>query len=407
SFTKSNASLPSLTTEEVVFLGYGIDDPAYSDYDGVDVDGKVILIYQGEPMTLDSVSHISGSKELSEWATDWRKKLRAAKSKGVTTVLFIERNVKFWTTRYAYRLTNPTLMIAHKDQSQEFANSLYISPDVAKNIIGKRYEKVLETRDNINATGQPAHVELKCKIEIRQAEQRLDVSGENVLGFIEGSDPDLKNELLVVSAHYDHLGKRGGDIFNGADDNASGTSALMELAQAFAEAKKQAQGPKRSVLLMAVSGEEKGLLGSEHYVYDPRFPLEQTVANINIDMIGRVDRHHQDNPQYIYVIGADRLSTQLHDIIVEQNETYTNLFLDYTYNEEDDPNRYYYRSDHYNFAERGIPAAFFFSGTHKDYHRKTDTAEKLDYDRMQSIARLAFHTVWELANRPDRIVVDK
>ena len=226
--------------------------------------------------------------------------------------------------------------------------------------------------------------------------------GVNILAYIEGIDPDLKDEVIVITAHFDHIGTRGDDIYNGADDNASGTSGVMEIAQAFHEAKLRGFGPKRSVLCMLVTGEEKGLLGSMYYAEHPVFPLENTVANINIDMIGRMDEKH-DNPDYTYVIGADRLSTDLHEINEAVNKKYTKLELDYTYNAKNDPNQFYYRSDHYNFAKRGIPAIFFFSGTHKDYHRPTDTVDKIMFEKAANIARLAFHTGWELANREERI----
>ena len=229
--------------------------------------------------------------------------------------------------------------------------------------------------------------------------------GVNVLGFIEGIDPARKDEIVVITAHYDHLGTRGNDIYFGADDNASGTSAVLEIAQAFSEAKINGEGPARSVLCMLVTGEEKGLLGSQYYTENPVFPLENTIANINIDMIGRTDTLHKHS-NYTYVIGSDRLSTELHEINETANKRYTKLDLDYTYNLDSDPNRFYYRSDHYNFAKKGIPAIFYFSGVHEDYHRPTDTPDKLMYDKAETIAKLAFHTAWELANRKDRIKVN-
>jgi Zn-dependent M28 family amino/carboxypeptidase len=233
------------------------------------------------------------------------------------------------------------------------------------------------------------------------------IDGANVLGYIEGSDSVLKKEIVVVTAHYDHLGKRGEEIFRGADDDGSGTSGVIEIAEAFAIAKKQGNGPRRSVLCMTVTGEEKGLLGSNYYTHYPIFPLENTVVDINIDMIGRVDEPHKDNPNYIYVIGADRLSSDLHNINERMNANYTKLTLDYTYNAESDPNRYYYRSDHYNFAEKGIPAVFFFNGTHPDYHRTSDTIDKINFEMLAKRTQLAFFTAWEIANRKDRIIVDK
>ena len=229
------------------------------------------------------------------------------------------------------------------------------------------------------------------------------VKGENVLGYIEGSD--LKDELVIITAHYDHLGKHDSLIYNGADDDGSGTVATLEIAEAFMLAKKEGKGPRRSVLIMPVSGEEKGLLGSKYYTDNPVYALENTVANLNIDMIGRVDEYHE-NPDYVYLIGSDRLSTELHEISERVNEKHFNLELDYTFNAKDDPNRYYYRSDHYNFAKNNIPVIFYFNGVHEDYHKTTDTVEKINFEKIEKISRLVFLTAWELANREDRPLVD-
>jgi hypothetical protein len=230
------------------------------------------------------------------------------------------------------------------------------------------------------------------------------IKGENVLGFIEGTD--LKEELIIITAHYDHLGKHEEKVYNGADDDGSGTVATLEIAEAFMLAKKEGSGPRRSVLIMPVSGEEKGLLGSKYYTDHPIYPLENTVANLNIDMIGRVDDWHE-NGDYVYLIGADMLSQELHDISEQTNDQYIGLELDYTFNAEDDPNRYYYRSDHYNFAKNNIPVIFYFNGVHEDYHKVTDTVEKIDFNKIQTITRLVFLTAWELANRDERIQLNK
>ena len=229
------------------------------------------------------------------------------------------------------------------------------------------------------------------------------VRGENVLGYIEGTD--LKNELIIITAHYDHLGKHDSLIFNGADDDASGTAGALEIAEAFMLAKKEGNGPRRSILVMPVSGEEKGLLGSKYYTDNPVYPLKKTVANLNIDMIGRIGDFHT-HPNYVYLIGSDMLSTELHNISEEVNKKYTKLELDYTFNKEDDPNRYYYRSDHYNFAKNNIPVIFYFNGIHEDYHKPTDTIEKLDFEKIRKISKLIFLTAWELANRTERIKLD-
>ena len=226
------------------------------------------------------------------------------------------------------------------------------------------------------------------------------IRGENVLGFIEGSD--LKEELIIITAHYDHLGKHDSLIFNGADDDASGVAGAMEIAEAFMLAKKEGKGPRRSILIMPVSGEEKGLLGSKYYTDNPVYPLNNTIANLNIDMIGRLDDWHSTG-NYVYLIGSDRLSYDLHNINEEVNTKYTKLELDYKYNDEEDPNRYYYRSDHYNFAKNNIPVIFYFNGVHEDYHRPSDTIEKLDFSKIKTISKLVFLTAWELANREEKI----
>ncbi|MBV6647467.1 MAG: M28 family peptidase [Cyclobacteriaceae bacterium] len=226
-------------------------------------------------------------------------------------------------------------------------------------------------------------------------------SSENVLGFLKGREkPD---EVLVIAAHYDHIGIIDGEINNGADDDGSGTSAVLEIAEAFALASKKGNRPRRSILFMTVSGEEKGLLGSRYYTDHPIFPLANTVTNLNIDMIGRVDDKHVGKPNYIYLIGADKLSQELHDLAIEVNEETTKLDLDYTYNDENDPNRFYYRSDHYNFAKNDIPVIFYFNGTHADYHRPTDTIEKIHFEKMLNITKYVFYTAWEIANREDRV----
>ena len=185
--------------------------------------------------------------------------------------------------------------------------------------------------------------------------------------------------------------------------------AILEIAEAFKLAEKAGHGPKRSILFLHVTGEEIGLHGSQFYSENPLIPLKNTVANLNIDMIGRVDKRYAktDIKDYIYIIGADRLSTELHYISEAVNESTSKLKLDYTYNDENDSNRYYYRSDHYNFAKHNIPVIFYFNGEHEDYHLPTDTPDKIDYDLLEKRTKLIFATAWQLANQPNRIRVDK
>jgi hypothetical protein len=403
----NNPSVPSKLIEanEVVFLGYGIDDKAYSDYKKTDVKDKVIMIYAGEPLKKDSTSYISKSKTLSNWSTNVQKKLETAYKYGVKAVLIIDPNLSK-NIQENRRLFSRNIVGDVEKPDGRLANNIYISPDMAREIIGINAEKLKKIREKIQK-GKARSLILPCTLRVEMDKYFKQLISNNVIGLVEGTDPVLKNEIVVVSAHYDHLGKQGESIYHGADDNGSGTSTVLEIAQAMTEAKKKGIGPRRSVMLMLMTGEEKGLLGSKYYVTFPLLPLEKTVADVNIDMVGRVDEKYKDNPNYIYVIGADKLSTDLHNINEEANRTYTNLTLDYTYNDENDPNRYYYRSDHYNFAERGIPAIFYFNGTHDDYHRPSDTIDKINFEKMAKIGQLAFYTTWDIANRDERLKIDK
>lgn len=232
------------------------------------------------------------------------------------------------------------------------------------------------------------------------------VATENVVAIIEGSEkPD---EYIVISSHLDHIGIHDGQINNGADDDGSGTVSMLEIAEAFQKAVEDGKGPKRSIVFLHVTGEEKGLLGSKYYTDNPLYPLANTIANLNIDMVGRTDpKRKSSNPDYIYLIGSDRLSTELHELSEKVNKSTVNIELDYTFNAHDDPNRFYFRSDHYNFGKNNIPVIFYFNGTHADYHKPTDTVEKIEFDLMKTRAQLIFATAWELANRKNRIKMNK
>ena len=242
---------------------------------------------------------------------------------------------------------------------------------------------------------QPMELNIKGKM----------VKTENVAAIIEGSE--FPDEYIVISSHLDHVGIQNGMIHNGADDDGSGSVSLLEIAEAFQEAAAAGQGPKRSILFLHVTGEEKGLLGSAYYANNPLYPLANTMVNLNLDMIGRLDPKREDkDPNYIYLIGADKISQELHDISEATNKRYTQIKLDYTFNDDKDPNRFYYRSDHYNFAKKNIPVIFYFNGTHEDYHAPGDTPDKINYEMLAKRSQLIFHTAWELANRNDRIKIN-
>ncbi len=402
--TSNNQQMPDIKASQVVFMGYGIDDNIYSDYKKNNVKDQIIMINKGEPSDKNGKSIITGKEELSEWSSDINRKLKVAKLKGVKLVLIIEDDIKKVSENNRSELLSGNMELGnHLNKSINTANHIFISSTVAKAIIGKNEDKILKAREKY-AKGKPESITLKTDISINMSKEVSLLEGQNVIGYIKGNTkPD---EYVIVSAHYDHLGKRGDEIFNGANDNGSGTVTLLEMAQACQQAVMEGNPPQRSIVFLWVCGEEKGLLGSKYYSENPIFALEKTVANINIDMVGRIDEKYRDNPDYIYIIGSDRLSTDLHKINESVNQKYTQLTLDYTYNDTADPNRYYERSDHYNFALKGIPAIFYFNGTHEDYHRTTDDIEKISFEAMANTGKLIFHTLWELANRNDRIVID-
>jgi hypothetical protein len=291
------------------------------------------------------------------------------------------------------RLPSPEERAESRNRSMQ---AFYLTTQGLSKLAGRRGARML-------LKPRARGVKVGISIEVTPREKR--VQAENVLAYVEGTD--LGEELVVITAHYDHIGVEDGVVYNGADDDGSGTVALLEIAQAFMAAKSEGYGPRRSILVMPVSGEEKGLLGSRYYSDNPVFPLEQTVSNLNIDMIGRVDSAHSASPPYVYIIGSDRLSSDLHAVNEEANSEHLGIALDYTFNAEDDPNRFYYRSDHYNFARKGVPSIFYFSGVHEDYHQPGDDVEKIRFDLLEARARLVFHTAWLLATRNERIRTDK
>lgn len=357
--------------KELVFLEYGIDDKNYSNYSGVDVAGKIVVIKEGTPADV---------KIDAGWGS-WRRKLEAATNNNALAIITIQEDFDKSVGVIRSYIENPKMSLHNKgNKPKTNIPNLFISKDALI-----KYSK-FEEKKGFNST-------VKVALDFKTTEI---LSSENVLGYLEGTD--LKAELLIITAHYDHIGYDNGQVCNGADDDGSGTVALLEIAEAFAKAKQDGKGPRRSILFMTVSGEEKGLLGSDYYTQNPIYPLANTIANLNVDMIGRKDTLHTTD-QYVYLIGADRISNDLHTISEQVNAKTIKFELDYTYNHPKDPNMFYYRSDHYNFAKNGIPVIFYFSGIHEDYHKPTDDVEKILFPKLEKITQLIYYTAWELVNR--------
>lgn len=397
-FFASRSYLPENLEGDWVFAGYGIQREGYDNLEGLEVAGKNVLILPDTPEG-PAAANMSTIR-------DWRYRTSTLEELGARNVIILLNEE--WYGRLS-RIARRQALSTEAPEAGQMA-VLYASAqlgDALLNAVKGKRKKL--TSALANEAKPPSLKFQKLKIDYQANVENEQLAPTNVLGFLEGTDK--KDEVLVITGHYDHIGVNSrGEINNGADDDGSGTTGVLEVAEAFALAAEQGYRPRRSILFMTVSGEEKGLLGSAYYADHPVYPLENTVVNLNMDMIGRIDPKYQqraDSANYIYLIGSDKLSSELHALSEEVNDTYSQMTLDYTYNDENDPNRFYYRSDHYNFAKNGIPVIFYFNGTHEDYHRPTDTVEKIRYEKAARVARLVFHTAWEIANREDRITVDK
>lgn len=366
---------------EVVYAGYGVIDSTYNSYGNANVAGKAVLVMEGGPAGLKG-----GTGRFSSTGT--AAKVNNARMKGASALFIVSTALapslftnRMYVSLYRDTQSPPTYMISEK---------------TAELIVGTGWSDMKESLK----TTRPDPKAFKAEIAVSLEKKIQTLSSANVLGFVEGTDK--KDEYLVITAHYDHLGKRGDVIYYGANDDGSGTVTVLELAEAFVKAKAEGKGPRRSIIFMTVSGEEKGLWGSAYYASHPTVTPEKITANLNVDMVGRVDidRKAMDSLNYVYVVGDDKISSESKVLVQQVNSKYLQLGLDYKFNDPKDPQRIYYRSDHYNFAKIGVPIIFFTDGvTRPDYHRPTDTVDKINFPLLAKRAKLVFYTAWEMANR--------
>lgn len=399
----------SFKAEKIVFAGYGIDDELYSDYTHLDVKNKVVIFYKGEPKKNDKyIVSVNGKSSVwSDGTNGLIKKLETAKEKGAIGALIIDAKQSIFTQQSIKRSKKASVFNPSQDAEANRLNLILISHAYAKRMIGLDFE-------NINSIASKSGLlngfEISLPLDISYNYNKYSdvVNASNVIGIIEGTDK--KDEYVFLTAHYDHLGKQNGVIYNGADDDGSGTCAVLQMATAFAKAKQEGKGPRRTIVFMTVSGEEKGLWGSEFYSNNPVFPLEKTSVDLNTDMIGRIDteRKTADSLNYVYVVGHDKISSELPLINEAANNKSTRLVLDYKFDDPNDPERIYYRSDHYNFARKGVPVLFFYDGMLlADYHQPTDDVELINWPLYEKRAQMIFYTAWEMANRNDMLKRDK
>ncbi|MBE7173702.1 MAG: M28 family peptidase [Williamsia sp.] len=398
----------NISAQKIVFVGYGIADSVYNDYTGIDVKDAIVVYALGEPRQEgQSAAPAPGGR--GGFSRADARKMQTAISKGAAAVLVLSpRMATIDATMAASQRRSNLYPAGRQGTGSDALNTATISQGLFKELFGNEFAdtawKKFTNSEKFTAADYKTvnkPVVFSCQ---KSSEEKANSS--NVLAVLEGTDK--KDEYVFLTAHYDHLGLRNGVIYHGADDDGSGTVSVLEMAEAFAKAKAEGNGPRRTIVFMTVSGEEKGLWGSAYYGDHPLFPLEKTTVDLNTDMVGRLDpnRTNGDSTNYVYVIGDDKLSSDLKSISETANNKYTKLELDYKYNDPKDPQRIYFRSDHYNFARKGVPILFYFDGIHADYHRPSDTVDKINFDVMQKRVRFIFHTAWEMANRNDMLKRD-
>jgi Zn-dependent M28 family amino/carboxypeptidase len=404
----------------LVFAGNGwfIKSKEIDAYKGVDPAGKIAVIFGTPNQSPRGIMR----GEMGKQGEDYINANDYARQKGVVGLIYIPdfNYLANWQrTRQRIMERGSTVVAKFQTPTSAPLPTIVISPEIANALFAGEKQSATGIFNASYGTTVPAPFAMSDskKITLSLANNTETVPTQNVVAVWEGSDPLLKPEYVALGAHYDHVGygcmPAGNDtLCNGADDDGSGTTALLGMAEALS---KSPTRPKRSVLFVWHCGEEKGLWGSRYFTEFPTVPLDKIVAQINIDMIGRSRKEGDTNsrnaeltgPNAIYLIGSTMMSTELGELVNAVNQSYLNLTFDTKYDDPRDPNRFFFRSDHYNYARKGIPIIFFFDGTHEDYHRPGDTADKIDYEKMEKVTRTIYMTAWEVANRPARLKVDK
>jgi len=407
-------------TAPLVFAGNGwfVKAKNIDAYKGIDAKGKIAVIVgtpDGFPRGITRAD-ISGKR-----GEDWMNASEYAAKQGAVGIVTIPdfQYLANWE-RNRTRVTERGVTVVEKFQATSPAQlpSIIIAPRVANALFQGEKQTATALFESVYSgnIAEPFELTAEKKMSLKVATKTETIATQNVVAVFEGSDPVLKNEYVALGAHYDHVGiglpLNGDSIYNGADDDGSGTTALLAMAEALAKAAKR---PKRSVLFVWHAGEEKGLWGSRYFTDYPTVPLNKIVTQINIDMIGRSKKEGDTNPRNknlsgpneVFVIGSKMMSTELGELTETVNKDYLNLAFDYRFDDPTDPNRFFFRSDHYNYAKKGIPIVFFFDGEHEDYHRPGDEVQKIDFAKMEKITRTVYMLLWEVANRATRPVVDK
>ena len=414
------ASTAGSATGQLVFAGNGwyIKSKNIDAYKDMDAKGKIAVIFASPNSFPRGLTRADLSGKQGE---DWIGATEYASKQGVAGIIYVPdfQFLANWN-RNRQRTLERGNTVVEKFQTQGAARipSITVSPELATSMFAGEKLGASTIFDRIYSGGDvPASFAMNPDktLTLNIVVKNDTIGTQNVVAVWEGRDPVLKDEYVALGAHYDHIGlgtQKGDFIYNGADDDGSGTTALLAMAEALAHASLH---PKRSILFVWHAGEEKGLWGSRYFTDYPTIPLDRIVTQLNIDMIGRsrkegdTDPRNKDlsGPNDIYVIGSKMMSSELGELSETVNKSFLNLNFNYRYDDPTDPNRFFFRSDHYNYARKGVPIIFYFDGVHEDYHQPGDSADKIDYSKMEKVTRTIYMTLWEIANRPVRPKVDK
>lgn len=413
--TLTQASVPA---SNLVYVSHGwvVKSKNVNAYQGIDVKDKIIVVTGGLPKGVTQ-----GDLQQGKPGVDWFTPMQYAQANGARAIITVGtfNDLANWqATRW--RQTERGSINYGAEPAQSSVPTITASPRMINAIF--QGEKASGASIFTKAVQQdfvePFDLKIAKKISLNVALKNDIVYTQNVVGILEGSDPVLKNEYVAIGAHYDHVGMNpfapGPDkIWNGADDDGSGTVSVLNIAEAFA---KGSQRPKRSILFIWHAGEEKGLWGSDYYTNNPTVPITSIITGLNIDMIGRYqapgEENHPQNkrlpkPHEVFTIGSKMMSTELGELSDSVNKSFLNLNFNLTYDGPDHPDQFFYRSDHFNYAKKGIPIIFYMDGDHADYHQPSDSVEKINFEQMEKVARTIMATGWTLANSPTRPKVDK
>lgn len=417
---------PGTASAALVYGGSGwyVKSKNLDAYQDTDPKGKIVLL---DPNSRFAPPGIRRNEMTGEAGKDYADPITYARQKGAVGIVYIapKSSPESWKSlRSRIENGSPNYSVERFQSGGGVSlPSLYLSEKTLTTLLaGEKTDAETLYKSLADRKPLPAFaLSPDKKLTLTVAAKIDKVTTQNVVGMLEGSDPVLKNEFVAVSAHYDHVGTTGASgrgavaghtIFNGADDDGSGTVSVLAIAEALA---KSPSRPKRSILFIWHCGEEKGLWGSQYYTQFPTVPLEKIVTDLNIDMIGRSKKPGDTKPvnrlltapDEIYVVGATKMSTDLDKISRTVNQNYLNLKFNYHYDEPNEPEGIFFRSDHYNYARKGIPIIFYFDGVHEDYHRVTDTVEKIDFTKMQNVARTIYQMLWAVGDLSKRPAVDK